>query len=89
MRTKETYLLSVASILGDYTTSMFLFLVGTSGGKKLYPPAHSLLCSFPEDCGDLGELLTPQGWSGPGQMNGVGPEMKAKHDFSFERMCHL
>lgn len=43
---------------------------------------------FQRTMGAWGQLLTPQGWSGPGKMNGVGP-MKAKHGFSFERMSFV
>lgn len=47
-------ILSVASILRDYTTSMFLFSFGTSGGKKLYSSTQNLLCPSPEDGGGPG-----------------------------------
>lgn len=39
--------------------------------------------------GPLGELLRTQGWSGSGQMSGVSWEMKAKHEFSFERLSFV
>lgn len=58
-------------------TSVFLFPLGTSGGEEAVPTCWQPLSLSRGLWGTLGDLLRPQGWSGPGRKSRFRDEGKA------------